>query len=222
MGENWKDNEIEHKLRCDNSIIGMNDTGFSVLWDIVDEHDFDKELAKIRREIKSGNSRAALDFEDKLERIRNDQTVRFEYSGHIMEPLQLGEKKDDLVVNSGLVEIAKMVVGQSTTSFQYFASGTGTDIERPSDLILASENFRVNMISSGFIAAIGTVMKFVGKFPSFIPSAFITEGGVFSLGTTNGGIMLFRTLLPVTSRIEHISGRTFYSIMQSINQVSVT
>jgi len=194
------------------------DVGFPALWDIGDERDFDKELLRVRER---GILEAML-FEAKMERVRNDQTVRFETSGHLMEPLTIGENKEDLVVNAGLIRIAQLVTGKSAQYFTYFASGTGGAIERPSDIRLSSENYRVSMISSGFVEAVGTVMKFVGKFPSFITSGFISEGGVFDLGSTNGGTMLFRTVYPTSSRVEHIQGRTFYSLMQSINQVSIT
>lgn len=193
------------------------DVGYPALWDIVDEGDFDRELLKVR----SGKL-SPLSFDYKFERIRNDQTVRFETSGHLMEPLMIGEDKEDLVVNAGLIRIAQLVTGKSAQYFTYFASGTGTAVERPSDVVLSSENYRISMISSGFVEAVGTVMKFVAKFPSFIPTAFVTEGGVFDIGSSNSGTMLFRTLYPTTSRVEHIQGRTFYSLMQSINQVSIT
>src|SRR5215217_4546985 len=172
------------------------DIGYPALWDVVDERDFDKELLRVRER----GMLEALLFEAKMERIRNDQTARFEMSGHQMEPLTIGENKEDLVVNAGLIRIAQLVTGKSAQYFTYFASGTGVAIERPSDTRLSSENFRVSMISSGFIS----------------------EGGVFDLGSTNGGTMLFRTVYPISSRVEHIQGRTFYSLMQSINQVSIT
>jgi|SRR5215203_268309 len=194
------------------------DVGYPILWDVADEQDFDKELQRVRE----GGPLAAQTFDEKMERIQNDQTARYEMSGREIEPLQIGEKKEDLVVNAGLVRIAQLVVGRSAQYFTYFASGTGTAVERPSDVILSSENYRVSMISSGFTEAVGTVMKFVGKFPSFLASGFISEGGVFDLGTTNTGTMLFRTVYPTSSRVEHISGRTYYSLMQSINQVSIT
>lgn len=194
------------------------DVGYPILWDVVDEHDFDKEMTRVRER----GVLEAMIFEQKMERIRNDQTARFESSGHIMDPLQIGEDKEDLVVNAGLVRIAQLVTGKSNVYFTFFASGTGTAIERPSDIILSAENFRVSMISSGFVEAVGTVMKFTGKFPSFVTSGTISEGGVFDNGGSNSGVMLFRTVYPVNGRISHIAGSTFYSLMQSINQVSIT
>lgn len=194
----------------------MLDVGFATLWSSNDEADFDYELKKVKSE------KDALSFEEKLERYRNDQTSRFEKSGHIIDPLVMTDKKEDLVVNSGLVRIAQLVTGKSTAYFTFFASGTGVATERPSDFRLASENHRVSMFTSGFVEAVGTAMKFVGKFPSSLPSALITEGGAFDIGTPHFGTMFFRTLYPEGSRIEHIAGKTFYSLMQTVNQVSVT
>jgi hypothetical protein len=195
----------------------MEDVGYPVLWDVSDEADCDNELFKIRERQLHPDT-----FDSKIERCFNDQTSRWDKSGRLIEPLVIGDKKQDLVVNSGLIRIARLVTGKESTYFTYFASGTGVAIERPSDVILSSENYRVSMQSSGFVEAVGTVMKFVGKFPSFLPTAYITEGGAFDIGTTNGGTMLFRTLYPTSSRIEHNTGKTFYSLMQSINQVSIT
>lgn len=194
------------------------DVGFPALWDVADERDFDKELLKVRER----GPLQAMVFEAKLDRVRNDQTARFESTGHLMDPLEIGENKEDLVVNAGLVRIAQLVTGKSSQTFSFFASGTGVAIERPSDTRLSAENYRVSMISSGFVEAVGTVMKFVGKFPSFVTSGFVSEGGVFDFGSTNTGTMLFRTVYPTSARVEHIQNRTFYSLMQSINQVSIT
>jgi hypothetical protein len=207
------------KLRAEAAKTGIpfqamryDDVAIATLWDKSDEERIDKELALIR-----DGKLPADTFESKLTRYHNDQTLPRE-----SEPLEQTEPKHDLVVNAGLVRIAQLVTGKSSAYFNHFASGTGVALERPSDVRLAGENFRVSMVSSGFIEAVGTVMKFTGKFPSFLPNALITEGGVFDFGEPHSGTMLFRTLYPTTSRIDHIQGRTFYSLMQSINQVSVT
>jgi hypothetical protein len=199
--------------------VGYDDVAISTLWDKTDEARIDKELAKVRAASDpfAQTNPLAEAFEEKLMRYYNDQTLPREF-----EPLEQSEPKHDLVVNAGLVRIAQLVTGKSTSYFTYFASGTGVAVERPSDVRLASENYRVSMIASGFVEAVGTAMKMVGKFPSFLPSALITESGAFDGGTTGFGTMFFRTLYPESSRVEHIQGRTFYSLMQSINQVSVT
>jgi hypothetical protein len=189
-----------------------DDVAVATLWDQRDEERIDKELTKVRMGQIPPDS-----FEDRLMRYYNDQTLPREF-----EPLEQSEPKHDLVVNAGLVRIAQLVTGKSSTYFTFFASGTGIASERPADIRLSAENFRVSMLSSGFVEAVGTAMKFVGKFPSFLPSATITEGGAFDIGTQNFGTMLFRTLYPSSARFGHIQSRTFYSLMQSINQVSVT
>jgi len=207
----WK-KKIKKELDGNNQGVYLDDVAISTLWDQADEQRVDKELAKVREGVIPADS-----FEQKIMRYYNDQTLPREF-----EPLEQSEPKHDLVVNTGLVRIAQLVTGKSTTYFTYFASGTGIATERPADFKLASENYRVSMLSSGFVEAVGTAMKFVGKFPSFLPSATITEGGAFDIGTQNFGTMLFRTLYPTSARFQHIQSRTFYSLMQSINQVSVT
>lgn len=199
--------------------LGFDDLAISTLWDVSDEPRVDRELAGVR----TGKIPVQA-FEDKLMRYYNDQTVHYFYEEpfHKFEPLEQTPPKHDLVVNSGLIRIAQLVTGKSTTYFTYFGSGTGVAVERPSDFKLSSENFRVSMLTSGFAEATGTVMKFVGKFPTTVPSGTITEGGAFDIATLGFGTMLFRTLYPVESRIRHTRNSTFYSLMQSINQVSVT
>ena len=214
-------NALTHYSKKTNNtgVVVFDDLAISTLWDKTDEARFDKELAGIR-----AGKIPADSFEQKLMRYYNDQTVHYFYEEptHRFEPLDMSEPKHDLVVNSGLVRIAQLVTGRSTAYFTFFASGTGVATERPSDFRLAAENHRVSMFTSGFVEAVGTAMKFVGKFPSSLPSALITEGGAFDIGTPTFGTMLFRTLYPEGSRIEHIAGKTFYSLMQTINQVSVT
>lgn len=220
------DNALQRSILARDYKFAYEDTAISTLWDKTDEARLDRELAKIRaaHDPITGENPLASSFEEKLMRYYNDQTVHYFYEEptHRFEPLEMSDPKKDLVVNSGLVRIAQLVTGRSTAYFTFFASGTGVAVERPSDFRLAAENHRVSMTTSGFVEAVGTAMKFVGKFPSSLPSALITEGGAFDIGTPTFGTMLFRTLYPEGSRIEHIAGKTFYSLMQTINQVSVT
>jgi hypothetical protein len=190
--------------------IGFEDIGFAVLWDARDEKQTDRILHKIRT-----GELPADTLENKLYRYYNDQTVD-------IEPIEMTDPKGDLTVNSGLIRIAQLVTGKSNATFNSYASGTGIAAERASDVRLSSENWRVSMISSGYVESVGTVMKFAGKFPTTTPSATITEGGVFDTGAANSGTMLFRTLYPSSAIFSHQQGKTYYSLLQSINQVSVT
>lgn len=186
------------------------DVGFATLWDAHDEPQVDKMLHKIRN-----HEVPAETLEHKLGRFFNDQTTD-------IEPLEMTEPKLDLVVNAGLVRIAQLVTGKTNATFNSYASGTGTSSERASDVRLSNENWRVSIIASGYMEPVGTTMKFAAKFPVTVPTATITEGGVFDTGSANAGTMLFRTRYPTTSFVQHIQSRTFYSLLQSINQVAIT
>jgi hypothetical protein len=161
------------------------------------------------------------DFENRLERAYNDQTVRFE-DGRLFEPVIVTPRKYDMITFTGMIRIAQLVTGRSSQYFTFFASGTGVSEEKLSDIRLQAENFRVSMISDGFAEPAGIVMKFAGKFPSTVPTATITEGGVFDLGTVNAGTMLFRTVYPQEARLPHVQFRSFYTLSQAIHQVSIT
>ena len=190
--------------------LGYEDIGYCALWDARDEAMIDKLLHNIR----IGKNKPDT-FENKLMRYYNDQTTD-------IEPLEMTDPKKDLVVNSGLIRIAQLVTGKSNATFNSMASGTGIAGERASDIRLSSENWRVSMISSGYVESVGTVMKFAGKFPTVVPSATITESGAFDTGAAGTGTMLYRTLYPTSATFSHQQGKTFYSCLQSINQVSIT
>jgi len=189
----------------------IEDEGFAVLWDCRDERVVDKIMAEIRI-----GKVPADTLEHKLKRQFHDQTTDIE-ALEITNPY-----KGDLVVNSGLVRIAQLIAGKTTASFSALASGTGTAAERASDTRLSSENWRVSMISSGYIESQGTTVKMAGKFPTTVPSATISEGGAFDTGAANSGTMLFRTVYPTTSFVQHVQSRTFFSLLQSLNQIAIT
>lgn len=207
----------ELKQRRKAQRLKMEDVGIATLWDANDEHSVDKELQAVREhKVKPDN------FEKKLYRYHNDQTVYFENSSDLFEPLESTEPKKDLVVNVGLAIICQYIAGKSTRYFTDYASGTGTTMEKPSDIRLASENARVSLITKGYVEPIGTSVKFTGKFDTFLPSATITEGGVFDSSVANAGNLLFRTVYTSGSRVQHIQNKTFYSLFQNIVLISVT
>lgn len=191
------------------------DSCLNALWDKTDEKRVDHEIFLI------GDRRIPVNFDERLERVWNDQTARFD-DGRLFEPLVVTPRKYDMVVNPGLIRIAQLVTGKSSQYFTYFASGTGTAEERISDNRLSAENYRVSMISDGFAEPVGTAMKFAGKFPNVVPTATITEGGVMDFGEIGKGTMLFRTLYPQESRLPHVQYRSFYTLTQTISQVPIT
>jgi len=208
--------------------IGYDDVVIASLWDYNDEQAVNKILHRVREGKLSADT-----FEQKLTRHYNDQTVYFDtdsYLSRFFEPLEnfllkpkkVTEPKHDLVTNSGMIRVAQLLAGQSNAIFNTMASGTGETSERASDTTLSAENWRVSMISSGYIQPVGIVIKYAGKFPSVVPSATISEFGAFDSVASNAGTMFFRTVLPSGAGIEHTQNRTFYSCLESISQVSVT
>lgn len=193
------------------------DEGYAVLWDVEDERKVKKEFATVQ----SGKESAET-FENKLDRVRNDQTARFELDNSRIEPIKVGEPKQDLIVNTGLGMIARLIAGQSTVFPAFMAAGTGLSEERPADTRLAAELTRVSMVSSGFIQATGTTVNMAGHFPSVTQSATVVESGSFDVGTLNSGNMFHRTVLPTSARVDHVQNRTLFSLLQKISQISVS
>jgi len=201
--------------------IGWDDVCLNAVWDAdgEDEHLVAKEFLDIQSGKVSSDT-----FERKLLRKLDGESVRFgdSNSSPLFEPVKVTEPKHDLVVYTGSIRIAELVVGKSSQYFTLYAAGTSIAPEKPSDSRLGAEVYRVSMITDGYSEAAGIVMRFAGKFPTFMPSATITEGGVFDTGGTNEGVMLFRTVFPQESWLSHVQSRTFVTLSQSISQISVS
>lgn len=185
------------------SALKVRDVGFGSVWS---KEDHDYVLRLLRKRDPSA-------FEDRLLSIWNDHKLIREEPR--FAPIEV-TYKEDLVVTAGMTRIAQLMTGDSTTSFRYFASGTGTNAEALADTALQTESVRVDMDSSGDRYGSGTSAKFVGFFPTASTTATIAEGGAFDAGAV--GTMLFRT--KYSSTISHVSGTTIYVLQQTINQSS--
>lgn len=150
-------------------------------------------------------------FNDRLERVWNDQTVESEF-----EPLQI-VKSTNRVVNDGLVRIAELVTGSNNALWTHFAIGTGGNKVSMSDSFLQTELARVGLASDGFQSAAGNVMRYGASYAPSVSSAQISEAGVFDDATE--GVMFFRTVYP--SPVIHTVNNDFVSVAHSIYQVSV-
>lgn len=195
--------------------IGLQDVSINALWSKEDNRDVSDEFYEIREHYLNPDS-----FEKKLDRKFNDQTVHFERSGRLFDPLVVTDKKYDLVTLSGMSAITEWLTGKRTESFTHYASGTGTSEESASDIRLEHEHYRVSLITDGYAEPSGAAAKFAGKFPYTAPTATISEGGVFSRQV--GGTMLFRTVFPTNERISHTQYSTFFTLTQSISMISIT
>lgn len=177
------------------------------------KHPEDKEL--IKRNIDNAKARRTklLDnFEHKLERTYNDKTVKD------FEPLYV-TKKVDKVVNTGFTRIAELVVGESVEFFNTYACGTGTTTAYVGDTTLETEIARVAIDTSGYATASGAIIKYGAYFATGVPSASISESGVFDNSVS--GAMLFRTVYPASKVIVHTQNSTFFTLSHAIYQSSV-
>ena len=163
------------------------------------------------------NNRTLEQYEERINRANNDQTAYDDHANKYIEPLE-SSCEDDLLVTTGLSKLAQLITGESERYFSHFASGTSTVLESRDDTILRAENARVSLFDSGYQTATGGHLKYAGFFYSSIPSAIITEGGVFD--EADGGNMLFRTVY--NTPLNHIQYETVYTLTQSILTTSIT
>jgi hypothetical protein len=200
-----------------NGGIKYEDYAITALWNAGDD---ERRVENLFTLIQAGRLEPG-EFELRLERAYNDQTVRFE-DGRLFDPVIVSPRKYEMITFTGMIRISQLVTGRFSQYFTFFASGTGVAEEKLSDSRLQAENAPVSMVSDGFAEPAGIVMKFAGKFPNTVPTATITEGGVFDLGTLNEGTLLFRTVYPIEARLPHVQFRSFYTLTQAIHQVSIT
>jgi len=176
-------------------------------------HPEDKEIIKHNLEnAKARRAKLVENFEKRLERTYNDKTVKD------FEPLYV-TKKIDKVVNTGFTRIAELIVGESVEFFNSYACGTGTTTAYVGDTTLETEIARVAIDDSGYSTASGSIIKYGAYFATGVPSASISESGVFD--NLSSGAMLFRTVYPTNKVIRHTQNSTFFTLSHAIYQSSV-
>jgi hypothetical protein len=178
------------------------------------KHPEDKELvSKIIDNARSRKRTVIDNFENKLDRVYNDQT-----NENGFEPLFV-TKKEDKVVNTGFTRIAELVVGESVDFFNAMAAGTGSTVVYTGDTELETELARVSLDVSGYATASGSVIKYGAYFSTGVPSASISESGIFDAEV--GGDMLLRSVYPANKIIIHTQNSTFFTLSIAIYQSSV-
>lgn len=194
-------------------VSGYKGVGFLASWDLNDSQYVQKLFAKIRLATRTKNyymsRKLSEGFNDKLDRIWNDQTTD-------IEPLQV-VKSHNKIVNDGLVRIAEMVTGQNPPQWTHIAIGTGGNRVSASDSFLQTELSRVGLGTDGFQSPAGSVMRYGGFYAPSVASGTIFEAAVFDDPTS--GTMFFRTVYP--NPITHVVNNDFLSVAHSIYQVSV-
>ncbi len=105
----------------------------------------------------------------------------------------------NLVMNSGLTEVAKMISGVGTTAiFNYMAVGTGSTAVAATQTALVTEVMRQvdSTISLGTTNVSNDTAVFVNTF-AFSTTYTLREAGIFN--ASSGGIMLARVVYGVVT-----------------------
>jgi hypothetical protein len=210
-------------LISDKGNLDFRGVEYLALWDLSDLQDTARifnliNLYKTLRDPKC--IKLATEFDTKLARVYNDQTTD-------IEPLQVG-RANNKVVNDGMVRISEFVTNSLGINTQLFtgsnvyvtiASGTGNNPVASSDSELQFENARVQFGLEGFALAAGTIMRFGGFYAPTIPSATISESGVFDDFTA--GNMLYRTVYSNVDQASHTLNQDYYTLSHAIYQSSI-
>jgi hypothetical protein len=193
--------------------LGIEDVARNAVWDKNDGPALDKEFKQIRA------GKIAPDFQDKLARAFNDQTVRWDSTGRLMEPFHVTDEKRDLVTLGGMFLMGQLLCGKTTRFLTHYAGGTGVKAESRADTRLVQEHARVSMLTDGFAEPQGSSMKLGGKFSPTVASATIYEGGSFN--QASGGTMYHRTAFTEKNRIVHTANQTNFTLSQTISFISI-
>jgi hypothetical protein len=193
----------------------LQDYGQNAYWYPEDGYYIDEEIW----DVKMGKISPHLWF-DKLEACYNDhRNIKFERSGRPFQPTHVSKRKNDMVTNDGIFRLCQLGVGEPAAYFKTYGAGTGNARELPNDDALASEVYRVSLITDGYGQAAGDSMVFQGRFPPQAPTADIYETAVFDQAV--GGIPLFRTVFDEESKIQHKELEGTYTLSQTIKFIAL-
>lgn len=155
-------------------------------------------------------------YEQFLAREYNDQTVSHEW---LPQPHKIAYKSDRCVF-AGLERLADLCTGKSSSTFQYYAIGTGSSPVLPSDTALDFEEARVSINETGFAESKGSSMVFAAYFPTTLPSMSVSESGIFDRYSAPS-TMFLRTTYTASNIISHIFNQTFVCTSHFVYQLSI-
>jgi len=118
-----------------------------------------------------------------LEKWYNGEAVHDHFFNKDIKPISI-QRRIDKIVNEGLEIVALCLTGHTGTVFKFHAIGEGEDLNEAlaSDTKLVDEMSRIdvtNSVTGGSTSRDGSTIYIVGNHPSTLPSATITETGVF-------------------------------------------
>ena len=193
--------------------VGVRDIARNATWNVEDGLLIDREFKLIR------TGKIKPDFQEKLARAYNDQTVRWAYCQKPFEPYHVTDQKIDLVTLTGMNLMGGLLCGKTTASLTHYACGTGVKGESRSDTTLVAEHARVSMVTDGFREPQGSSMKLGGRFSPTMASATLYEGGSFNQAV--GGVMYHRTAFTEKNKVVHTQNQTNSTLSQTISFISI-
>jgi len=152
-----------------------------------------KRYPEIYRHLKAIKHRLMEDYENKLDRIWNDQkSGTFFRKGDIFEPHEI-RKNHNLVMWDGLTGYTEFASGESTDYFAFMGAGIGTTEPTFADPGLENEKVRVDVRIAGDLNSDGIVLKSTAAFPPGVPENNISEFAGFDKETS--GRMEYRVVV---------------------------
>lgn len=138
-----------------------------------------KRYPEIHRHLKVIKHKMMEDYENKIDRIWNDQkTGTYFKKGDRFEPYEV-VKVHNLEMWEGLTRYTELIAGESTDYFNFMAGGIGTAEPAFSDFEMEQEIVRVNLNRDGDINSDGIILKSTAAFPPGVPENNISEFGGF-------------------------------------------
>lgn len=193
----------------------MKDYAFASLVDKNDLPYLYKFAEKIRN---THDNNLVNEFNSSCQKKFNDHNPVLHISNRNIEFIQVS-KADDLIVNTGIDQFIKLILGIDVTGFfKYMAVGTGTTAVAVSQTALTGFYASMDMTKYGWREWGGQTLRFGGIFGEVLSTQTVTESGVFTGAGT--GIMLNRNMfsnLPIL----HVINQTGFIISSVIEFVPV-
>jgi hypothetical protein len=179
---------------------GPKDTSYAVL--------YSKEDSKyIKKLTKLNPGHLFLKFEEKW----NDHNAILEIDGKRVEFTGIS-KADDIVTFPGLSYCMRLILGLSTTRYQYMCVGSDGRIADPfKQTLYAEAASRLDMSSSGTRARTSGKLQYIGNFAAGFQTITVRESAVNTVATVNTGIQFNRNMfssVPIT----HVSGVSAFTV----------
>ena len=193
-----------------------SDMTFGYVWDVGNFSDVRKILDIIRLHDKrfefDEKRKLVADFENGLERYRNDQTPFNSFLGKILKPID-HTKKYDRIVNPGRTRAAELIAGESARRFEYMAIGISKVKVFDGDYQLGQEVNRVKIKDQGFANAAGDKIKHSGTWTPGYVSTTIWEVAPVDLPAPSIFQSIWsRTVFPDNKPLIHIQNEDFFTI----------